>query len=144
YAANARRGAGKVLIDDELIDADGLEDLRVLVARDRADAHLRHDLEQVFFQRLDVLGAGLRWARVVGQKPVPAHRRDGLEREVRIHRARAEAEEEREVFDLARLARLDHDARAYPGPLADEVVVHRRRREQARNRDVVLVDVAVR
>ena len=31
-AANARRGAGEVLVDDDLVDADGLEDLRAVVA----------------------------------------------------------------------------------------------------------------
>ena len=34
--------------------------------------------------------------------------------------------------DLARLARLDDDARAHARAVANEVVVHRRGREQAR------------
>jgi hypothetical protein len=48
------------------------------------------------------------------------------------------------VVDLARLAGLDHQARAQARARAHEVVVHRRDRQQRRDRDPLGADVAVR
>src|SRR5262249_46722895 len=56
-SADPRRSAAEVLVHHHLVDADGLEDLRPLVAREGADPHLRHDLEETLFERLDVLRA---------------------------------------------------------------------------------------
>ena len=88
-AAERRRGAGEVRVDDRLRDAERLEDLRAVIAGDGADAHLAHDLEQALFQGVDVvLGGGgeieVRLLRELG---------DRLEREVRIHGAGAEPDE---------------------------------------------------
>jgi hypothetical protein len=47
------------------------------------------------------------------------------------------------VVDLARLAGFDHEAHRGAKPLADEVVVHRRRGEQRRDRDAVRAHHAV-
>ena len=133
----------KYFVDDDLIDADRLEDLRALVRRQRADAHLGHDLEQPLFEGLDVFGGRLSGCRIAGQHLVAAEASDDLEGEVRIHGAGAESDEQRQVADLARLARFDDDAGAHARPLADEVVMHGAGREQARDRRVTLVDVAV-
>jgi hypothetical protein len=45
-AADARGRAGEAADDDLGVEAERLEDLGAAVARDRRDAHLRHDLEQ--------------------------------------------------------------------------------------------------
>src|SRR5215470_13035784 len=58
-AAHARRRAREIAIDDHLIDADRLENLRALIAGDRADAHFGHRLEQALLERLDVVLAAL-------------------------------------------------------------------------------------
>ena len=54
-AADARRGPGEVAVDELLLEADRLEDLRAAVALQRRDAHLRHHLEHALVERLDVV-----------------------------------------------------------------------------------------
>ena len=44
-AADARGRAREVLVDEVAREADGLEYLRAVVALDRRDAHLGHDLD---------------------------------------------------------------------------------------------------
>ena len=74
-AADARGGAGEVAVDELGREADGLEDLRAAVRRDRRDAHLRDRLQQA-------LGDALRRAR-------PAPRRSSSRRRAsRARRAR--------------------------------------------------------
>ena len=60
-----------------------------------------------------------------------------------IHRAGAVADEEAEVHHLARFGRLHHEGHLGAGLFAHEVVVHRRQREQTRDRCVLFVDAAV-
>ena len=57
-----------------------------------------------------------------------------LEHQVRVDRARAVADQRREVVHLARLAGLQDDARAQARALAHEVVVDRGDRQQRRDR----------
>ena len=45
----------EVIFEQALAQADALEDFRTAVAADGGDAHLRHDLEQAFLHRLDVV-----------------------------------------------------------------------------------------
>ena len=54
-AADARRRPGEILVDDVLVQADGLEDLGAAVALDRRDAHLGHHLDHALVDRLDVV-----------------------------------------------------------------------------------------
>ena len=62
------------------------------------------------------------------------HGAHGVEREVRVHRRGAVAEQQREVVHLARLGGLDHQARLHADAVADEVLLHRGEREQRRDR----------
>ena len=55
----------------------------------------------------------------------------------------AVADQQREVVHLARLARLEHQAAAGARPLADEVVLHGRDRQQRRDGGVLGVVAAV-
>ena len=68
---------------------------------------------------------------------------DRLEREVRVHRARAVADEEGDVGHLARFARLDHEPDANSLSGAHQRVMNGARREQARDRGVRFVDAAI-
>ena len=76
--------------------------------------------------------------------PLPDHVVERLERQVRVHRAGAVAEQQRAVMHFARVARFDDQRAARAGALAHEVMVHAGRREQARNRRAIAVGVAVR
>src|SRR4030095_14627591 len=55
-AADPGRGPGEVTIDEVLVKADGLEDLRPTVTLDGGDTHLRNDLDDAFVNCLDVVG----------------------------------------------------------------------------------------
>ena len=54
-AAGGAGQPGEVLVEDGLRDADGLEQLRAGVGRQRRDAHLRHHLEHALAGGLDVV-----------------------------------------------------------------------------------------
>ena len=63
-----------------------------------------------------------------------------LEHQVRVDRARAVADQRREVVDLARLAGLEHEAGLQARALAHEVVVHAGDRQQRRDRRALGAD----
>ena len=54
-AADARHRVREVAVDERLVQADRLEDLRAAVALQRRDPHLRHHLEDALVERLDVV-----------------------------------------------------------------------------------------
>ena len=109
-AADARRGAREVLVDERAVEADRLEHLRAAVALQRRDAHLGHHLEDALVERLDVVLDRL-LVRDADEHPLPDHVVERLERQVRVDRAGAVAEEQRAVMHFARVARFD-DQRA--------------------------------
>ena len=76
--------------------------------------------------------------------PLADHVVERLERQVRVDRAGAVAEQQRAVVHLARVARFDDQRAARPRALADQVMVHAGRGEQARDRRAVAIGVAVR
>ena len=66
-----------------------------------------------------------------------------FDRQIGIHGARAVAQQQREVHHLARLARFDDQRHLIARLLADQMVVHGRKRQQAGNRRVLFVHAAV-
>ena len=122
--------------------ADGLEDLRHRVRADGADAHLAHDLEDALAERLDHVAHGLRGLDA-GQRAVADEVLDRLERQVRVDRGGAVAEQQRDVVHLAAVAGLDDEADLHAGLLAHQVVVHGGGHQQRRDRRALLVAVAV-
>ena len=55
-ALNAAGGAGEAAVDHFVLQADGFEDLRALVALQRRDAHLGHHLEHALGHALAIRG----------------------------------------------------------------------------------------
>ena len=141
-AADARGHARERVRDDLVTDAKRLEDLRSVVRRDGGDAHLRHDLEDAGVDGLLVLPHHLGDGALT-ELALVRERSQCLEREVRVHGARAEADERGEVMHVARVAGLGDEAGAHPAPAADQLVVHRRDGEQHRDRRPLLVHHAV-
>ena len=122
--ADGRCDAGEILGDDLRAKTDGLEDARGAVGAERRDAHLRHDLHQTLADRRHVVRRRL----VGGDHRAPRLRRnirDRRERKPRIHRRRAESEQDGEVVHFAHFARLDDDADGRTSPRLDERLVHR-------------------
>ena len=58
---------------------------------------------------------------------------DGLEGQIRVDGTAAVADEQREVVDLARFARLEHQSDAVPVALADQVMVEAADSQQGRD-----------
>ena len=125
-------GAGEVAVDELAGQPDGLEDLRAGVGGDRADAHLGHHLQHALAERLDEVVRGLVGGDADEVTAVDQVGRR-LERQVRVHRGSAVAEQQRGVVHLAHVAALDDEAD--PGALAaaDQVVVDGAGQQQARD-----------
>ena len=81
-AVEVRGGSVKKPIDDLAPQADDLEHLRAAIGIDRADAHLRHDLQQAVLDGVEIV-----LDRFVGLN-VAANVRDRGECEIGIHRGR--------------------------------------------------------
>ena len=141
-SAHARRRPGEVLVDEVLREPDRLEDLRAVVALHGADPHLGDHLHHPLGDRLQVLllrvGGGTRDQALLH---LIVH---GLHRQVRVHRAGAVPDEQREVMHLARLPALHDQRAARPRSLADQVVVQRGHRQQRGNRRRLRVVAAIR
>ena len=143
-AAEARGRPGEVALDHVGAEAEGLEDLPALVALERADAHLAHDLEQALVDGLDEVLARQRRVPHRAQDALPGHLRHAVEGHVGVHRAGAVAEQEREVVHLPGVAGLDQEPDAHARAVAHQVAVHRAQRQQARHRHHVRARAAVR
>ena len=142
-AADARGRPREVLVDERLVEADGFEDLRAAVALQRRDAHLGHHLQDALVERVDVVLDRLR-VRHADEQLLPDHVVERFEREVRVDRAGAVAEQQRAVVHFARVAGFEHEAAARARALPHEMMVHAGRRQQARNRRALAIGAAVR
>ena len=129
-AADLARGAAEIRVDQRLLEADRLEQLRAAVRHVGRHAHLRHDLRQTLADRLDVVVDRLVAAELCGKRLAQVDQR--LEREVGVDRLSAVAGEHGEVMDLARRTGLDHQPGGGAQALADEVLMHGRERQRRR------------
>mmetsp|Transcript_5879 Transcript_5879/g.18047 ORF Transcript_5879/g.18047 Transcript_5879/m.18047 type:complete len:643 (+) Transcript_5879:3157-5085(+) len=129
-AADARRRAAEALVNDLGADTKRLKDLRALVRRERADAHLGHGLEDAdpnaLCKRLDQVVAAHRRR----QAAVLAERKQRLVRQVRARGVGTVRHEQAELLHLAQLAALHHDAHARALLQLDERMVHTAGRQQ--------------
>ena len=101
------------------------------------DMTLSRPLSIDLMKRLTDFVAADRLGQVLG------HRGQRLEREIGIDRFGAIAGETGEMMDLARFAGLDDEADRGAKPLADQVMMHGRSREQGGDRDAVRPDHAI-
>ena len=143
-ALDRRRRAEEVAVDELRGQADGVEDLRAAIGLVGRDAHLGHHLEQALADRLDVALDHLLGLDLDRQLAALVHVEHRLEGEVGVDRLGAVAGKAGEMVHLARLAGLDDEPDRGAQALADQVVVHRRRREQRRDRNAVGADEPVR
>ncbi len=126
-------GAGEALLHEAARQSHGVEDLRAAIGLIGGDAHLGHHLQDALADRLQVI-----LLHLIGLLAHPVLHADLLQRlecEVRIDRLRAVAREHAEMVHLARLAGLHHKAGAGAQAAADQVMVHRRGRQQRRHRN---------
>ena len=143
-ALDAAVGAGEAQLDDLVVQADDLEQLRAAVARDRRDAHLRHDLEQALADAAPVAAAELGARLGAHADGALAHQvEQRLVGEVRIDRGRAVADQAREMMRIARRAGLDQDVALAAQAGLHQPVMHRAGGEQRMDRHLALHQVAV-
>src|ERR1035441_10311405 len=143
HAGNTRGRAREVFVDEDLLQANGLKDLRAPIALDGGNAHLRKHLHHALHRGLEVILAG-RLVINARQQPLPDHVVEGLEREVRVDGPTPIADEERVLVDLARRAGFQHQTDAGASAFADQVVMQTGDRKQRRDRRPFLVHAAVR
>ena len=144
-SAHARRCAHEVAIHERGAQSHRLPQLGATVTLQSGDAHLRHDLEKTLAERLYVALLGSGTVRFIsgGGGLRASHCGDSLESQVRVHRARAVGDEQRQMRDLSRFAGLGDETHAPAQSLANEMMVHRRDRERRRDRSLVRTHLAV-
>ena len=109
-ALDPRTRAGEELRHELTVEADGLEDLRAAVGRHRGHAHLAHHLEQAVLERTDHVVNGLfRWHR--HQQLAASQIFGALEKQVRVDRRRAVADQQGKMMHLPHITGLDDQAR---------------------------------
>mmetsp|Transcript_62362 Transcript_62362/g.174233 ORF Transcript_62362/g.174233 Transcript_62362/m.174233 type:complete len:1082 (+) Transcript_62362:2016-5261(+) len=144
-AAELAGDAAEAHVHDLAAEADGVGDLRPLVAPQRRDAHLRHDLQQplahgllVALEHLDI-----RLADLVRQLALLPELQQGLICHVGADGVGAKGEQKRVVRDLIRVSAVDNERDLRAKLLRDEGVVHRAADEQRRELHPVVADRVV-
>ncbi len=140
-ARDTRDGAGEVVVDHRVVEADGLEQLGATIAHDRRDAHLAHDLEHAGRQRVAQVGDGLLLAD--RQEAVTGQVLDGFERKVRVDSGRAVRDEQCHMVDLTHIAGFDDHRDLRARLAAQQVVLHGRGEQKRRDRRHHVVRIAV-
>ena len=98
-------GAFEIFFDEGLVKPDRFEDLRAAIRLIGRDAHLGHDFQQTFADRLDVVPAGIFMAEISWD--VGAHVGQRFKRKIRMYSFGTIACEHRKVMHLARCTGLD-------------------------------------
>ena len=139
-ALNVARGAGEIFVYQRVGEADRFEDLRTAVGLIGRNAHLRHHLVEALADRLDKVHRPV--ARRQLREPLVQmlHR---FQRQVRMDRFGAVAGEQRKMMNFARRARFDDQPCAGTKPVADQVLMHRRGRQERGNRHQLRRGLAV-
>ena len=130
HTAHTAHRAGEVRVDELRRKADGLKDLRGVVALHRGDAHLGHDGDDARRRGLVVVGDALLGCHV--QIAVRRQVADARMRVVRIDTARGIAHQRRKVVRGHGVAALHHDVGKGTHAGANQVVVHAAHGEQRR------------
>ena len=142
-AFDAGRRAGEVAVHELMVESEGFKNLRAAVGLYGRDPHLRKNLQQAFVDGLDELRLGRGGVDAFRQVAVPLHVHERFKEKVRVDGARAEADQAREVMDVARLPGFKDQADFRAGALAHEMMVDRGDAEQARDRRPVFIHAPV-
>ncbi len=131
-AAQSAGGARETAGDQVASQADGLENLGASVAQQRTDAHFAENLEQSLIDGLAVVAdyhvQSKRGAVLVQKHVILFPSAEGGQSEVRIDGGSPVADQQGEMVNLARLARLDDQTAARAQSRAEKVVMDACRR----------------
>ncbi len=142
-ALDTRGGAGEVGLDERLVEADSLEDLRAAITLQRGDAHLREGFEQALVDGLNEVLLGILGADFFRQQAAALQVVDGLDGEVGVDGACAVADEERKVHHFARLAALDDQRNLGALLLLHKSIVDRGHGQKTGDRRISGIDAAI-
>ena len=78
------------------------------------------------------------------QQALADHVVERFEGEIRIDRAAAVADQQREMMHFARFAGFEHESNARPRAFANQMMMQAGNRQQRRNRRIVFIDAAIR
>ena len=142
-AAQSGRRSGQVLFDEFRPQPNRLENLCAAVRLQRGDAHFGERFQQALADGLDEIlfcffGRDFRRQQVFFHAVC-----QGLEGKVGIDRARAVADEQCKMHDLAHFARFHDDARLRPRSLPHQMVMYGGSGKQRGNRHGVGVYIVV-
>ena len=140
--ADPRRGPGEILIDDFVVQTNRLEDLRAAITLNCGDAHFGHRLDHALDGGLHIFMDSFAVIDV-RQQLLPDHVFERFENEIRIDRAAAVANQEREMMHFARLAGFENETDARARALADHMMMEARCGEHRRDRGAILIDPAI-
>src|SRR3982074_499269 len=132
-AADPRRGSAEIAFNKIVRETDRLENLRAAIGLVGRNAHFRHDLQEALVDRFDVALARLLTIDFI--RKLARHRGDRLEGEVGVDRFRSIARQQGEMVALPCVAGFDDEADRGAQTLADQMMMHRRRREKRRDRN---------
>ena len=141
-AADPAGHARKIKVNHLLCEPDPLEDPRGLVGLDRGDPHLGRNLHDTVKKRPVVIVD--RRVGILVEKAQRDQLLDALVGEIGVDRPGPESEDAGRLVDIPHLAALEDQRYGRPLSRADQVLLHRRDREQCRDRHMVLVNAPVR
>ena len=142
HALDLRRRPREVLVNNFLIEAHGLEDLRTSIRFDRRDPHLGHHFYNALYSAIYIALFGF-LVGVLVEHPLADHVVEAFKCHIGINRLRAVAQQQAEVVHLARFARLNRQTNARARLVAHQVVVNTRHRQQRGNGYLALIDAAI-
>ena len=129
YTTDHRGGAGEVSINQVLAQPDSFECLRAGVGSNGGNAHLAHDLQHAFAERLDdVADSHLRLDP--GDYAGAGQEFDGLHRQVRVDRRGSKTDEECNMVHFANVAGFHNKPDLHAFVPANEVVMHSREHQE--------------
>ena len=140
-AFDLRVCACEITFDERRSQTNGIKDLSAAIGLIGRDAHLGHDLEHGFAERLDEALLDVVLADVCAK--IGQHFIECFEREVRVDGFCAIARERAELVDLVSFARFDDETDGGSQALLDQVVMHGRCREERRDRNAIRARGAV-
>src|SRR5258708_7508159 len=113
-SADARRRPREMTIHESDVQSNRFPGLCAAITLQRGDPHLRHDLEKTFAEcvYVSLFATGAR------------HCGYGLEREIRIHCARAVSDQQCQMRDFSRFAGFGDETHAPAQSLSNEMMMH--------------------
>ena len=142
HALDARGCPSEILVDNRMMKANCLEDLRAAITLDGRNAHLRDHFDHSLDGCLDEILAGF-FVFDVPEQALTDHVVQRLEGQIGVNRPGPITDQQREMMDFARLARFQHQANPGASAFANQVVVNSRHGQQGWDGGIFRINPAI-